>query len=178
MKMSKHERNAAAKVNALYDALVSMADPETGKVAMSGPQAGALIECGATAARSYLGQLVMDGRIIQISTPKTGTPTVYRIPAMTRGDVRITWEKPPGLVRREELEEQKAAEVREKHQDVFDAMAEVGPTPTSSMKKSPSEVAKRKARFALERQECILGKLVEGYLVLYKTLEEIAYDGD
>ena len=90
--MSKHERNAAAKVNALYDALVSMADPETGKVAMSGPQAGALIECGATAARSYLGQLVMDGRIIQISTPKTGTPTVYRIPAMTRGDVRTTFQ--------------------------------------------------------------------------------------
>lgn len=161
MKMSKHERNAAAKVNALYDALVSMADPETGKVAMSGPQAGALIECGATAARSYLGQLVMDGRIIQISTPKTGTPTVYRIPAMTRGDVRTTYQ--------DKLKEYPMQPIQPL----------VGETqPKEPVKKCACKIAKSRAKSALMEQEDLIGKLLTGYLIMYKALEEIAYDGD
>ena len=158
MKMSKHERNAAAKVNALYDALVSMADPETGKVAMSGPQAGALIECGATAARSYLGQLVMDGRIIQISTPKTGTPTVYRIPAMTRGDVRTTYQD-------------RLKEPPEKPELPL-------PVHEGPVKKCACKIAKSRAKSALMEQEDLIGKLLTGYLIMYKALEEIAYDGD
>ena len=165
MKMSKHERNAAAKVNALYDALVSMADPETGKVAMSGPQAGALIECGATAARSYLGQLVMDGRIIQISTPKTGTPTVYRIPAMTRGDVRTTYEQPRPSVPMAVHQIPKEPEV---------------PLPVlkEPTKRDYRKIAKSRAKTALMEQEDLIGKLLTGYLIMYKALEEIAYDGD
>lgn len=177
MKMSKHERNAAAKVNALYDALVSMADPETGKVAMSGTQAGALIECGATAARSYLGQLVMDGRIIQISTPKTGTPTVYRIPAMTRGDVRTTYQDSP-----------REAPVKHPSTYVLDKLKEsptqpiqplVGETqPKEPVKKCACKIAKSRAKSALMEQEDLIGKLLTGYLIMYKALEEIAYDGD
>lgn len=165
MKMSKHERNAVAKVNALYDALVSMADPETGKVAMSGPQAGALIECGATAARSYLGQLVMDGRIIQISTPKTGTPTVYRIPAMTRGDVLTTYEQPRPSV-------PMAVHQRPKEPEV--------PLPVlkEPTKRDYGKIAKSRAKTALMEQEDLIGKLLTGYLIMYKALEEIAYDGD
>lgn len=175
MKMSKHERNATAKVNALYDALVSMADPETGKVAMSGTQAGTLIECGATAARSYLGQLVMDGRIIQISTPKTGTPTVYRIPAMTRGDIRTTF---TDILREKPVKDPKTY-VPDKPKEP----ASIGPLIGETLQKEPTKrdygkIAKSRAKTALMEQEDLIGKLLTGYLIMYKALEEIAYDGD
>ena len=55
----------------------------------------------------------------------------------------------------------------------------VGETqPKEPAKKCACKIAKSRAKSALMEQEDLIGKLLTGYLIMYKALEEIAYDGD
>ena len=156
--VSKTEQRSMAREEKLYEHLISIADPVSGKVAISGPQAGEAIGCGAPAARLFLGKLVKDGKLVQISDTKTGTPTLYRIPAFSKGDVRTTYMEPKQIVEPEPMKMTIPNPPMIKHQ--FPA----------TQGASAQDIAKA----ALKEQEDLMSKILIGYMNMYRALEEIA----
>lgn len=171
--VSKTEQRSMAREEKLYEHLISIADPVSGKVAISGPQAGEAIGCGAPAARLFLGKLVKDGKLVQISDTKTGTPTLYRIPAFSKGDVRTTYMEPKQIVEPEPMkmtlppvEPYYSAE-----RTLADRERRVR---ESSSPATQGASAQDIAKAALKEQEDLMSKILIGYMNMYRALEEIA----
>ena len=77
----------------LYDHVLSIADPATGRVALTGAQAGEIIDSTSQCGRTYLAAMCNAGKLVRISEIKSGTPTLYRLPAMCKGDVLTYYEE-------------------------------------------------------------------------------------
>ena len=176
--MSKVEEKKESKKEQIYEVMLSMADPNTGRVAVSGAQVGKLIGIAAGSARLYINELVKEGTLVQISETKTGNPTLYRIPALCRGDVLTHYEiekktlPPYEPNRAQEMlheEEIKSVDTR-KPIASNEELAEEFPLRDEDVLRW----VRNEAKWALESQEELIGKLMTGYLHMYRSLEKIA----
>lgn len=96
------ERRRTETEERILDYLISIADPKTGRVAVSGAGLANELGIGSQTARTYLAGMVKDGTLVQISEVKRGNLTLYRIPAMVRGDVVTHYETP--IITQEEVD--------------------------------------------------------------------------
>lgn len=90
-KMSLVEK-ITGKAAVLYDHLLSIADPVTGRVAITGREAGKIIGATSQSGRTYLEGLCREGKLVRISEVKSGVPTLFRIPSMCLGDTLTYYE--------------------------------------------------------------------------------------
>lgn len=175
--MSKVEEKKESKKEQIYEVMLSMADPNTGRVAVSGAQVGKLIGISAGSARLYVNELVKEGTLVQISETKSGIPTLYRIPSLCKGDVLTHYEienktLPPYEPEREKelLYEQELKNIDTTKPIVSDEVSEE----FTLRDEDVLRWIRTEARWTLESQEELIGKLMTGYLQLYRSLEKIA----
>lgn len=169
--VSKVEKRKVERADQLYEHMLALADPVSGKVAISGPQAGQVLGCGAAAARTYLAQLVMEGRLVQVSETKTGKPTLYRMPAFTKGDVRTTHVEPKQFVEPMKMTLPPVMPYYSAERTLADRERRVK---ESSSPATQGASAQDIAKDALMEQETLMSKILLGYMDMYRALEEIA----
>ena len=75
----------------IYDYLLERANPETGKIVVSGDRLGKDLKMAANTARLYLATLVKDGRVIQLTETREGAQTTYKVAALCKGDTTVTY---------------------------------------------------------------------------------------
>lgn len=81
------------RIQQLYDHLLTLADPNTGRVAITGEMVSKEFGVTGSCGRSYIAELCGRGKLVRISEIKKGTPTLYRIPALCKGDVMTYYEE-------------------------------------------------------------------------------------
>lgn len=173
--MSKVEGKKESKKEQIYEVMLSMADPNTGRVAVSGAQVGKLIGIAAGSARLYINELVKEGTLVQISETKTGNPTLYRIPALCKGDVLTHYEiekktlPPYEPNRAQEILHEQAIKNVDTTKKIDEVDLGYPTTPEAKLRYFQNE-----AKWAIDCQEDVVSKILTGYLQMYRSLEKIA----
>ena len=80
------------RIEDIYEYMLERADPKTGRVAIAGSAIGKELGMSAGSARRYLKEMCNKGKLVQLSVMKKGTATLYRLPAMCKGDVVTHYE--------------------------------------------------------------------------------------
>jgi hypothetical protein len=93
VKNSKRAEAKRGRMETVYQYLLSIADPMTGRVATTGEMVGDVVGITGAAGRVYLQALCREGKIVRISDVRQGQQTLYRIPALCKGDVLTYYEE-------------------------------------------------------------------------------------
>lgn len=113
------QRRKTGIENKILDYLISIADPKSGRVAIAATNVAHEVGSAPATVRTVLAGMVHDGVLAQISDVKRGNPTVYRVLAMTRGDVITHYETP--IITQEEVDKLSAAPSVEVVEETADA---------------------------------------------------------
>lgn len=94
MAKTKTEARQSETLGLLYRELLAKADPKTGRVYVSGDMAKDILGLGSrSTGRIYLTALCQTGKLVQIGEIKCGAATLYRIPALCKGDTLTYYEE-------------------------------------------------------------------------------------